>query len=134
MISPSREMQTKLMQTKVYHKLSLPSLKRSVTQTFKSSSCKKVFPKCVYHWYNLLRCFSFHVITASSIFYTNLSLPRGLVQPPCCFVLLNKCFERSPHFISIISTIIRFKIKLLLLKFSQKIYLLIAFLLHSLIL
>ena len=30
-------------------------LKRSYSQTFKSSSCKKVFCKCVYHWYNLLR-------------------------------------------------------------------------------
>ena len=50
--------------------------------------------------------FSFHVITANSIFYTYLSLPRGLVQPPCCYVLSNKCFERSPYFIFIISTII----------------------------
>ena len=41
--------------SKVYHKLSLFSLKRSVSQTFKSSSCKRVFPKCVYHWSNLLR-------------------------------------------------------------------------------
>ena len=41
--------------TKVYYKLSLFSLKRSVSQTFKSRSCKRVFPKCVYHWYNLLR-------------------------------------------------------------------------------
>ena len=30
-------------------------LNKNVWQTFKSSSCKKVFPKCVYHWYNLLR-------------------------------------------------------------------------------
>ena len=30
-------------------------LKRNVSQTFKSSGCKKVFPKCVCHWYNLLR-------------------------------------------------------------------------------
>ena len=51
-------------------------------------------------------CFSFYVITVSSIFYTNLSLPRDLVQPSCCCVLSNKCFEKSPHFISIISTII----------------------------
>ena len=34
-------------------------LKRNVSQIFKSSSSKKVFFKCVYHWYNLLRrlCF-----------------------------------------------------------------------------
>ena len=29
--------------------------KRNVSQTLKSSSCKKVFPKCVYHGHNLLR-------------------------------------------------------------------------------
>ena len=39
----------------INNKLSLFSLKRSVSQTFKSSSCKRVFPKCAYHWYNLLR-------------------------------------------------------------------------------
>ena len=30
-------------------------LKTNVSRTFKSSSCKKLFPKLVYHWYNLLR-------------------------------------------------------------------------------
>ena len=30
-------------------------LKRNVSQTFKSSSCKKVFFKCIYHSYNLPR-------------------------------------------------------------------------------
>ena len=67
-------------------------------------------------------------------FYTNLSLPRVLVKPPCCSVLWNKCFERTSHFMSFISTIMliqKFKIKLLLLKFSQKKYLLIAFFFHS---
>ena len=39
----------------INNELSLFSLKGSVSQTFKSSSCKKVFPKWVYHWYNLLR-------------------------------------------------------------------------------
>ena len=29
--------------------------KRKVSQTFKSGSCKKVFRKCVYHSYNVLR-------------------------------------------------------------------------------
>ena len=29
-------------------------LKWSISQTFKSNRCKKVFPGCVYHWYNLL--------------------------------------------------------------------------------
>ena len=72
-------------------------------------------------------CFLFYLITGSSIFYTNLSLPWGLVQLPCCCVLWNKYFQRSLHFVSVISTIIlqwcqyqRFKTKLLLLKFSHK--------------
>ena len=29
-------------------------LEGNVSQTFNSSSCRNVFPKCVYHWYNLL--------------------------------------------------------------------------------
>ena len=33
----------------------LVCLKRNVSQTFKSSSCKKIVSKCLYHWYNLLR-------------------------------------------------------------------------------
>ena len=43
-------------------------------------------------------CFLFPVITGRRYFYTNLSLPRGLVQSPSCCVPWNKCFERSPHF------------------------------------
>ena len=39
LVFPSREMQGRLMQTKVYYKLSLSSIKRSVLQTFKSSGC-----------------------------------------------------------------------------------------------
>ena len=30
-------------------------LKRNILQTFRSSICKKVFFKCIYHWHNLLR-------------------------------------------------------------------------------
>ena len=108
LVFSSWEMQRRLMQTKAYYKLCLFSLKRSVSLTFKSSSCKKAFPKCVYHWYNLLRwmllipcdnckhCFLHKFIVNN----------RGLVQPPWCCVLSNKCFERSPYFVSIISTII----------------------------
>ena len=48
LVFPSRERQRTLMQTKVYYKLSLFSLKRSVSQTFKSSSCKKsLFQACL---------------------------------------------------------------------------------------
>ena len=55
LVFPSWEMQRRLMERKVYYKLFLFSYRRSVSRTFKSSSCKKVFLKCVYHWYNLLR-------------------------------------------------------------------------------
>ena len=49
-------------------------------------------------------CISFHVITGNSIFCTSLLLPRGLVQPPNCWVLWSKCFEIFFHFMSVIST------------------------------
>ena len=102
----SRQMQRRLMQTKASYKLSLFSLKRNVSQTFKSGSCKIYFPSVLIIDTTCFdEYFSFHVITANSIFYTYLSVPRGLMQPPCCCVLSNKCFERSPHFISIISRI-----------------------------
>ena len=54
-VFPSRVMQRRLMQTKAYYKISLFSLKRSASKAFQSSRCKRVLPKCVYHWYNLLR-------------------------------------------------------------------------------
>ena len=47
----------------------LLSLKRSVSKTLEKSSCKKVFPKCVFYGSNLLReCFSFLVITGRHSF------------------------------------------------------------------
>ena len=81
--------------------------KEASHKPFKVAAAKKSYPSVfVIDTTFLNECFLFHVITANSIFYTNLSLPRGLVQLPCCCVLSNKCFKRSPHFISIISTII----------------------------
>ena len=50
-------------------------------------------------------CLLFHVIIGRNYFYTNLSLPRGFLQPPYCCILCSKCFERSPYFMSVISTI-----------------------------
>ena len=35
-------------------------LKRNILQTFNRSSCKKVFSKCFYLWYNLLRWMFFY--------------------------------------------------------------------------
>ena len=104
----SREMQRRLMQTTVYT-TSFPYWvsKEASHNTLKVAAAKKYLPSVfIIDTTCFDQCFSFHVITANSIFYTNLSLTKGLVQPPCCCVLSNKCFERSPYFISIISTII----------------------------
>ena len=78
----------------------------NVSQTFQSSRRKRVFPKCAYHWYNLLRWMFFIPCDNSKqvFFYTNLSSPRGLVELLCWWILSNKCFERSPHIACIIST------------------------------
>ena len=46
-------------------------------------------------------CFSFHVITERHYFYMQIYR----YPDACCYVFFNKCFERSPHFLSIISTI-----------------------------
>ena len=106
LVFPSRERQRRLMQTKVYYKLPLFSLQRSVSQTFKSSSCKNIFSRRVYHWYNLLQWIIFVPYDNCKQYLQKFILPRGLAQPPCCCALSNKCFERSLHFISIISAII----------------------------
>ena len=62
-------------------------LKRNVSQTFKISSCKKVY---IIYTTCFDECFLFHVITGRHYFYTNLVLPRGFVQPPCCCVFGKK--------------------------------------------
>ena len=77
---------------------------QSILQTFLIQSQKKRLRNLLKK--QIQKSLSFHVITATSIFYTNLSLQRVLVQLPCCYVLSSKCFKRSPHFISIISTLI----------------------------
>ena len=82
-------------------------LKRSVLQTFESSSCNKHFAKCLCYFRACFdECFLFHVIIGRNIFYKNLLLAEGPLEPPCCRFFWNKCFERSPYFISFASTII----------------------------
>ena len=49
-------------------------------------------------------CFLFHVII-EILFYADLLLSEGFLQVPCVDVLLNKCFGRSPCFMSVISKI-----------------------------
>ena len=58
----------RLKQTKVSHMFFLFSLKRSDSQIFKSSSCKNYLLQSVSFWYDLLRCFLFHVITGRYYF------------------------------------------------------------------
>ena len=100
----SLEMQSRLIQTKLYCKFLL-FLKRNVSQTFASSSCRILSLKCVCYWYSLLRLmFLFHVIIGRHYFLKLIVIQRFL-QPQCCYILWNKCFERSPYFMPVISTI-----------------------------
>ena len=88
-----------LLQTKVYYKLCYSVSKETSHNPFKVAAAKKSFPSVFTIGTTCFdECFLSYVITRNSIFYTNLLLPRGLVQPPCCCVLWNKCFERSLHF------------------------------------
>ena len=73
---------------------SYPVLKEASHKPLKVPAAKKFFPSVFIIDTNCFdECFSFHVITANIIFYTNLSLPRDLVQSSCCCVLSSKCFE-----------------------------------------
>ena len=121
-------MQKRLILTKVYYKLFYSVWKETSHKPLKVAAGNKSFPS-VYTIDTTCfdECFLFHFITGNTIFYTNLSLPWGLMQAPCCCILWNKYFQRSPHFMSVISTIIfqwcqyqRFKTKLLLLNIFLK--------------
>ena len=100
-------MQKRLIQTKVSYKLFYSLWKETSHKPLKVAAAKKSFQSVyIIDTTCFDECFLFYMITGSSIFYTNLSLPCGLVQPPCCCVLWNKYFQRSPHFMSVISTTI----------------------------
>ena len=102
----SLEMQRRLIQTKAYYKLFCSVWKETSRKPLKVAAAKKSFPSvCTIYTTCFDECFVFHVICGRHYFYTNLSLPRGLVQPPCCCILWNKRFERSLYSISFISTI-----------------------------
>ena len=94
------------MQTKVYTSFPYSVLKKASHKPLKVAADEFFPSKFIIDTTCFGELFSFHMITANNTFYTNLSLPRGLVQPPCCCVLSSKCFERSLHFIFITSTII----------------------------
>lgn len=94
------ETQKRLVHTKL-HPLQtfLVCLKRSNSQTFKCSRCKKRFIQCVWYWLNLLWWILFILWDNwKTSFHKSLSVFWDFFQPPCCCFLWNKCFERSPCF------------------------------------
>ena len=102
-------------------------LNRSVPQTFKSSSCKKVFRKCACHWYKLFRWLFFFLCNNwKQCFLHKFVYTQRLDTADMLLRSLKQAFWKSPHFTSIIFTIIlqwyqRFKIKIQFLKnFYQK--------------
>ena len=54
LVFSSIDMQRRFIQTKLYHKFFLLCLKKSLSQTFESSSCKTLPPKCQCFWCSLL--------------------------------------------------------------------------------
>ena len=95
------------MQTKVCYRLFYSVLKQTCHKPWKAASAKTFFQ--VYR--PLVQFVSTNVFYSmwwleDTNFYPNFSLPVGLVQSPCCCVFWNKCIERIPHNISVISTII----------------------------
>ena len=98
LVCPSREIERRLIQTKVHYKLCYSVSKEASQKPLKAAAAKKSFPNVfIIDTTCFHECFLFYVITGNSTFCTNLTQPRGLVQPPCCCVLWNKCFESS-HF------------------------------------
>ena len=71
------------MQTKVYYKLFYSVSKEASHKPLKAAAASlKVFPSVfIINTTCFDECFLFYVITGNSIFYTNLLLPGGLVQP-----------------------------------------------------
>ena len=131
----SLELLRRLVQTKVYYKLRYFVWKETSHKPLKVAAAKNLSRVCII-LIQLASMNAFYYMwqLEDITFYTNLLLPRDLVKSPCCFILWNKCFERSPHFISVISTITlkcyqcqRSTTKFLLLKFIDIIFSLFHF-------
>ena len=101
LVFSSLEMQRRLIQTnKVSYKRFYSVRKETSHKPLKVAAPKKSFSSVyIIDTTCFKECFLFHVITGRHYFYANLLLPGGLVQSPCCCVLWDKCFERSPYFI-----------------------------------
>ena len=80
--------------------------KRNISQTLKVGSGKKVFLKCVYHWYNLLRWMFFIMCDNWKTFF---SIQTYRYREAWCnrhvAALFQATFWKSPYCIFIISTI-----------------------------
>ena len=76
------------------------------SQTVKSSSCKIKFSS-VYAVdpTRFDECFLFHVVTGRHYFWQKFVVELRFFQPPYCYFIWNKCFERSPYFTYFISTV-----------------------------
>ena len=92
LIFSSREMQRRLIQTKVcynlFYSVSKEANKKDCSIPLKVAAAKKSFPRV---FVIDTTCFDefllFYVITGKTAFYTNLTLPRDLVPPLCyCFL------------------------------------------------
>ena len=81
-------MQGRLTLTKVYHRLLYSVSKEPSHKPLKVAAAKNLFPSVfIIDTTCFDECFLFYVITGNRIFYTNLTLPRGLMPPPCRCIL-----------------------------------------------
>ena len=136
-------MQRRMIKTKLYYK-HFYSISKEASHIY-----LKVFPKCVYHWHNLLRwlffvlCenwtqyFLFYLKRSVFKIYNKFIVTQRLGATAILLRTLKQVFRKKSAFydrylhnnITMILIVIP-----KVLKFSQKFYLLIAFLLHYLIL
>ena len=104
-------------------------LKRNISQTLKSNSCKQVFPKCIYHGYYLLRwIFLFPMKTGRILFLFKLIVTQSFgattMFPPSSKQVFLKKSVFYIHYlhnnIAILLRLQRPKIKLLLYNYSSQ--------------
>ena len=110
LVFPSQEMQRKLLQTKLYYKFFYSVLKEASHKPSKKRAAR-LFPKSVCYWYSLLRWMIFvpYDNWKTYFLYKSIVTP-GSFATPCCCILWNNCFYRSPYFMSVNSTITLFLI------------------------
>ena len=81
---------------KVYYKLFYSVWKEMSHKPLKVAAAKKYFSSLYPTCFD--ECFLFHAITGRHYFYTNLSLPRGLVQKLSSNMFVFKCLWRVSFF------------------------------------